>query len=95
MEDKYLLHKDCIDNFVIWINKNEIYKNFCKNLLTRDKFDKKAMPKVMQVKKFGFAGYSTKYQGLAKEDTTDKKMDFLPVKMTTKKFSSRSTLMNI
>jgi microfibrillar-associated protein 1 len=45
-----------------------------------DKFDKKNMPKVMQVKKFGFAGYSTKYKGLAKEDTTDKKgMGYLPV----------------
>lgn len=37
-----------------------------------DKFDKRNMPKVMQVKKFGFAGYGTKYRGLSKEDTTDK-----------------------
>ena len=44
-----------------------------------DKIDKRALPKVMQVKKFGFAGYSTKYKGLAKEDTTDKQLDFLPI----------------
>lgn len=37
-----------------------------------DKFDKRNMPKVMQVKKFGLKGYGTKYQGLSKEDTTDK-----------------------
>lgn len=45
-----------------------------------DKIDKRALPEVMQVKKFGFAGYSTKYKGLAKEDTTDKSMEFLPIK---------------
>jgi len=44
-----------------------------------DVFDKRKMPKVMQAKKFGFAGYSTKYKGLAKEDTTDKGVDFLSV----------------
>lgn len=45
-----------------------------------DKFDKSAMPKVMQVKKFGFAGYGTKYKGLSKEDTTDKNLSYLPAK---------------
>eukprot|EP00571_Detonula_confervacea_P013741 CAMPEP_0172298734 /NCGR_PEP_ID=MMETSP1058-20130122/1252_1 /TAXON_ID=83371 /ORGANISM="Detonula confervacea, Strain CCMP 353" /LENGTH=649 /DNA_ID=CAMNT_0013008023 /DNA_START=34 /DNA_END=1983 /DNA_ORIENTATION=- len=44
-----------------------------------DKINKSALPEVMQVKNFGFAG-STKYKGLAKEDTTDRKMDFLPIR---------------
>ena len=39
----------------------------------------------MQVKNFGLAGYSTKYKGLAKEDTTDKKLDFLPIRGHKKK----------
>jgi microfibrillar-associated protein 1 len=46
----------------------------------KDKIDKSALPKVMQTKYFGLSGHSTKYQGLAKEDTTDKKMDFLPIR---------------
>lgn len=41
--------------------------------------NRKAMPKVMQVKNFGLAGYSTKYKGLAKEDTTDRSLAYLPV----------------
>lgn len=45
-----------------------------------DKIDKSALPKVMQTKYFGLSRHSTKYQGLAKEDTTDKKMDFLPIR---------------
>jgi microfibrillar-associated protein 1 len=44
-----------------------------------DRVDKRSLPEVLQVKKFGFAGYSTKYKGLAKEDTTDKRLDFLPI----------------
>lgn len=38
----------------------------------QDKIDFTSLPKVMQVKKFGFARHSTKYKGLSKEDTTDK-----------------------
>ena len=47
----------------------------------QDKIDKSALPEVMQVMKFGFAGYSTKYKGLPmpKEDTTVKSMDFVPI----------------
>jgi len=44
-----------------------------------DKIDKSALPKVMQVKGFGLARQNTKYQGLAKEDTTDKRQDLLPI----------------
>ena len=43
------------------------------------KIDKSALPEVMQVMKFGFAGYSTKYKGLAKEDTAYKSVDFVPI----------------
>mmetsp|Transcript_26989 Transcript_26989/g.38612 ORF Transcript_26989/g.38612 Transcript_26989/m.38612 type:complete len:626 (+) Transcript_26989:118-1995(+) len=47
---------------------------------TGDRIDKRSLPEVMQVKNFGLAGYSTRYKGLSKEDTTDKRLDFLPIR---------------
>ena len=44
-----------------------------------DKIDKRNLPKVMQVKNFGLARQNTKYKGLAREDTTDKTAEFLPL----------------
>lgn len=42
--------------------------------------DPRTLPKVMQVKKFGFARQNTKYKGLAQEDTTDFKQETLPIR---------------
>lgn len=44
-----------------------------------DKIDKSALPEVMQVKGFGLARQNTKYKGLAKEDTSDRRQDLLPL----------------
>jgi microfibrillar-associated protein 1 len=59
-----------------------------------DKIDKRNMPKVMQVKNFGFANQNTKYKGLVAEDTTDKQMDMLPLVTTTTKGEGRQQQQN-
>jgi microfibrillar-associated protein 1 len=44
-----------------------------------DKIDKSKLPEIMQVKGFGLARMGTKYKGLSKEDTTDKRIETLPI----------------
>jgi hypothetical protein len=48
---------------------------YARAAMGKDKIDKQNLPKVMQVKKFGFVRQNTKYKGCAKEDTTDKEME--------------------
>mmetsp|Transcript_21922 Transcript_21922/g.33159 ORF Transcript_21922/g.33159 Transcript_21922/m.33159 type:complete len:545 (-) Transcript_21922:551-2185(-) len=50
-----------------------------------DKINKRNLPKIMQVKNFGFARQNTRYKGLAHEDTSDKKVEYLPLKHNKKK----------
>ena len=45
-----------------------------------DKIRKDKLPEIMQVKKFGMSGYSTKYKGLKNEDTSDRSREYLPIK---------------
>jgi microfibrillar-associated protein 1 len=54
-------------------------KDYARAATGDDKIDKSKLPEVMQVKKFGFARQNTKYKGLAKEDTTDRRMEMLPL----------------
>lgn len=44
-----------------------------------DKIDRDILPKVMQVKNFGRANQNRKYKGLSAEDTSDKRMEMLPL----------------
>jgi microfibrillar-associated protein 1 len=60
---------------------------YAKAATGEDKIDKKQLPEIMQVKKFGFARQNHRYRGLAKEDTTDRKMEILPL-VTKKKGSN-------
>jgi len=52
-------------------------KDYERALVGEDKVDRRNLPKVMQVKKFGFSG-NTRYKGLAREDTSTKQ-DVLPL----------------
>jgi microfibrillar-associated protein 1 len=45
-----------------------------------DNYDRRLMPKVMQVKRPGFAN-QTRYKGLKHEDTSDKTIQYLPTKV--------------
>lgn len=64
-----------------WDNDDVRHKaaEYAKSATGEDKIDRSTLPKVMQVKGFGFARQNTRYQGLAKEDTTDKRLDILPL----------------
>lgn len=59
--------------------------DYAKAATGEDKVDKSALPEVMQVKGFGFARQNTRYKGLAKEDTTDKRQGLLPLVHTKNK----------
>jgi microfibrillar-associated protein 1 len=50
--------------------EDDVRKRDYNEATLEDKYDKSAMPKVLQVKKFGFAG-RTKYTHLKDQDTTD------------------------
>jgi microfibrillar-associated protein 1 len=52
---------------------------YAKAATGEDKIDKAKLPEVMQVKNFGMARQNMRYKGLAKEDTTDKNMEILPL----------------
>jgi microfibrillar-associated protein 1 len=52
---------------------------YAKAATGEDKIDRSALPEVMQVKGFGMARQNTRYKGLAKEDTSDRKQEFLPL----------------
>jgi microfibrillar-associated protein 1 len=65
-------------------------KDYARAATGEDKIDKSKLPEVMQVKKFGFARQNTKYKGLAKEDTTDRHMEMLPlVRKQTRRINKR------
>ncbi len=69
-------------------DKNDVRhraKEYAQAATGQEKVNMKAMPKVMQVKNFGMAGHSTKYKGLAKEDTTDRSLDYIPVNRSKKR----------
>lgn len=52
-------------------DKGDVRLRVADGATLEDKFDRAALPKVMQVKKFGFAG-RTKYTHLVDQDTTDR-----------------------
>jgi len=60
-------------------------KEYEKAVTGDDKIDKRNLPKIMQVKNFGFARQNTRYKGLSHEDTTDKGVEYLPLKHNNKK----------
>lgn len=61
---------------ITWVNTTDDVRHraaeYSRAATGEDKIDKSALPEVMLVKNFGFAGYSL---GLAKDDSTDKRLD--------------------
>ena len=52
---------------------------YAKAATGEDKIDKSKLPKIMQRNKFGFARQNTKYKGLPSEDTSDSRLEVLPI----------------
>jgi microfibrillar-associated protein 1 len=61
-------------------------KDYERGITEEDKYDKRKLPKIMQVKHFGIARRSTKYKGLAQEDTTDKHQTYLSLHQSRKRY---------
>ncbi|CAJ1963341.1 unnamed protein product [Cylindrotheca closterium] len=64
-----------------WDDSDVRYKSaeYAKAMTGEDKIDKSRLPEILQRNKFGFARQNTKYKGLAAEDTSDARLQILPI----------------